>query len=567
VGAILAAPPSRRLEVSPPKSSSDADARVLRISRSGRTIPAMAIGTLVSRITGLARLLVLAYVLGVSSLANAFNLANNTPNIIHDLVLGGVLSATFIPVFVHHLGQRSEAEASKSISSVLSLSALLLLVTTVAFVIAAPAIVDLYLIGSHGAVSPAERSVAVELLRYFAPQLACYGMIGLATTVLNSTGRFTLPTFVPIANNLIAIAVLASFAVVDHTRNLASLQHHGGLLLLLGIGTTLGVAVQALCLLPAMLRAGIIVRPVFSLKDAAVREVLQLSRWTLGVVVTNQIAVFVVQALAIRLANGALSAYTYAFIFFQLPFGTIAVSVMSAVTPDLARHFSQSNIPALRRRYAKGLRQMLAVIIPASVIELVLATPLITLLLRHGATTRAGAALTAAVLVLLALGLPSYCTYLLSVRAFQAMRDTRTTFWLYLAENGANVLLAILLVGPLGVRGLALALSLAYTLGAIGALSVLRRRLSGLGGHLVLPALARAIALSALMAVAIAVVETVAGSSEGVGLAVRVGAALVAGLAVYGAGALVATQLRIGRPRGAGSDRGIAGDRSENRQE
>ena len=248
---------------------------------------------------------------------------------------------------------------------------------------------------------------------------------------------------------------------------MGDVQSHSGLLTLLGIGTTLGVAVQAAALVPSMARAGIRLRFVWRPADPAVRTIMSLSGWTFGFVLANQLAVFVVLALEFHLGPGNVSAYTYAFQFFQFPFGVVAVSVINVASPDLARAFAAGELEVMGRRVGRAARQTLALVLPATVGYLILARPIIDLLLRHHAETGAAAATTAEVLVMFALGLPAFCVFLLTTRAFQAMQDTRTAFVLYVLENGTNILVAILLYHPLGVRGLALSYSVAYTVGAL----------------------------------------------------------------------------------------------------
>ena len=274
----------------------------------------MAGGTLLSRVTGLLRLLVAAYALGGNRLSDAFNLANNTPNIVHDLVLGGVLSATFVPQFVDRLTTRPEAEATESISAVVSAASILLVAATAIFVLISPYVIDLYSVGARGADIALERHIATELLRIFAFQLLGYGAISLMTAVLNTVRRFVLVAYVPLINNLVAIAVLFEFAsIAGHHPSLATLQHDQGLLWLLGIGTTAGVLIQALLLVPAVVRSGLRLRFVWRPHDPAIRQILSLSSWTFGFVVANQVALFVVLAIAVHLGESRVTDYTYAF--------------------------------------------------------------------------------------------------------------------------------------------------------------------------------------------------------------------------------------------------------------
>ncbi len=495
----------------------------------------VAAGTLVSRITGLLRILVAIYALGYSTLSDSFNLANNTPNIVHDLVLGGVLTATFVPVFVSRLATRSEQEAVESISAVLTLAACLLLTATVVFFLASPLIIDLYTTGSHGPGIVAERQVATYLLRLFSPQLLAYGAISLMTAVLNTARRFSAPAFTPILNNIVAIVILLAFVAAGHTHSLAAVQHDHRLLLLLGIGTTLGVVIQAAALVPSLLSCGLRIRPRWRPSDSAVREIVKLAGWTFGFVIANQLAVFVVSAIAVNIGTASLTAYTYASIFFQLPFGIVAVSVMTTMAPVLASRFTRGDTAGFAEQFGLGLRRTMAGVIPAVVGYLLLAQPAISLISFGAGSAHhlSGAHLTATMLEILALGLPGFCTYLLAILAFQAMRDTRTPFFLYLLENGLNILLAFGFRSALGAKGLALSLTVAYTLSAVAALIVLRNRIGGLGGFSVGRYVSRTVLCSLIMAFVVALVLAGVGSGHGLGLLVRVFASVLAGIIAY----------------------------------
>jgi putative peptidoglycan lipid II flippase len=508
----------------------------------GRPTAYMAAGTLVSRASGQARLLVAAYALGNNSLSDAFNLANNTPNIIHDLVLGGVLSATFIPQFVSRLARHSRQDAEESISAVITASIALLAVATVLFLLLAPLIIDLYSLGTHGPGVAAEKAVATDLLRLFSLQLFAYGAISLMTSVLNAVRRFVLVMFVPIVNNIVAIAVLLEFAsVVHHHPSLASVQQDRGVLLWLGLGTTAGVVLQAVALAPALRQSDLKLRWLWRPRDDAIREILGLSGWTFGFVLANQAAVFVITAIAYALGSGILTEYTYAYQFFQLPYGIIAVSVMSAVVPELALRHSTDDLPEMARQFGLGLRRMMAGILPATAGFLLLAGPIIALFAQHGAFTASGARHVAVSLAFFSTGLPGFSVYLLCIAAFQSMRDTRTAFFLYILENCLNVILAFPLAHIGGIGGLTLSFSIAYTVAAIAALFVLRRRMGSLGGRAVGRYIGRSAFLSLVMGVVVAFVSVAAGSSSSfLGLLVRVVSGVVAGALTYGLAAALA---------------------------
>jgi putative peptidoglycan lipid II flippase len=507
-----------------------------RTGLAGATL-GMAVGTTISRATGVGRLIALNIALGTSGTADAYNLANTTPNIITDIVIGGVLSATFVPVFVDRLTTRRRKEAWRAISAVTTATVVVLIVASVAFWFLTPAIIDLYTVGNHNHVHSQQR-VAVGLLRWFVPQLACYGAIALFTALLNARRKFAAPMFVPIANNLAVIAALLWFHVLVPHPSLTSVSDQQGHLVLLGLGTTLGVVIQALLLIPSLKRADLHLRVRWEPGHEAIRTIVRLAGWTFALVIANQVALVVILALADPI-HGAVSAYTYAYTFFQLPYGVVAVSVMSAVTPSLSARWALGDVAAFRRRMAFGLRGMLAIIIPSAVGMLILAHPLIDLVLAHGSETIGGANSIGGALAMFSLGLPGFCTFLYMTRVLQSMQDTRTAFVLYLAENIITIAIAFTLVGPLGLRGLALSVSIAYSAASIMALVVVRRRLGGVGGGALTRPLKRTTAATVMMAMVTVLAVNISNSTSGAGLMLRVGLAVVVGGCTYVAVAAV----------------------------
>ncbi len=494
----------------------------------------MGIGTALSRITGVARIFALAVALGGGPVAGVYNLANTTPNIVHDLVLGGVLAATFVPVFTDRLTTRRPEEAWRAISAVITLSVAFLLVATVVFWLLAPDIVSIYTVANHSPGVHAQQQVATSLLRWFVPQLTFYGLLSLCTALMNTRGSFLAPMFVAIANNVVVVVVMLWFhAVVPHP-SLASITDHRSQLLLLGLGTTLGVAVQAALVIPAFRRTDLHLRFHWEPGHEAVRTVLRLAGWTFGLVVANQLALVVVLALADGEAfPGSVAAYTYAYTFFQLPFGVVAVSIMSAVTPGLAARWAVGDIDGFRRRLVSGLTRMLAIIVPATVGMLVLSHPGIDLILAHGDESLVDAHTTGATLALFTLGLPGFCIFLYLARALQAMQDTRTAFLLYVVENGTNIVAALALSGPLGVRGLALSVAIAYTVAAAVAITVVGRRVGSLGGPTLTGPLRRVAAASAVMGLVALLAVNVTAAPRGFGLLLRILLAMATGAAAF----------------------------------
>jgi putative peptidoglycan lipid II flippase len=255
----------------------------------------VAVGTALSRLTGMVRLAAMAYALGFDRLADSYNLANTTPNIVYELLLGGVLSATLVPIFVEHR-EKGDDEATSAVVSVVALALILL---TGIGIIVAPAVVHLYTLRLSDATAAAQQKVATDLLRMFMPQMLFYGITAIATALLNARRHFAAPAVTPVFNNLLVTAI---FLALPHlTRGpltLEAVRHDPGTMLLLGLGTTAGIAAMALPLLPALRRAGIRLRPVFDFRHPAVRKVVRLSGWTAGYVAVNQIALWLVLVLA-----------------------------------------------------------------------------------------------------------------------------------------------------------------------------------------------------------------------------------------------------------------------------
>jgi putative peptidoglycan lipid II flippase len=462
-----------------------------------RSSAGVALGTALSRITGLARLAALAYALGFTRLTDAYNLANTTPHIVYELLLGGVLSATLVPVFVGHR-DRNDEDAT---SAVVTAAMVALIALTAVGILAAPAIVRLYTLRLEGAAAAAQQEVATDLLRLFMPQMLFFGLVALTSAMLNAHRRFAAPAFVPILNNVLVTAVFLILPqVAGGTPTLETVRHDRGLLLLLGLGTTAGTAVMALALLPALRRAGIALRLVASWRHPAVRKVLRMSGWTAGYVASNQLALWFVLVLA-NAHQGGVSAYQGAFVFFQLPHGLVAVSLMTTLSPDLASAAGRGDTGAFQERFALGLRLMSLAILPAAAGYLVLARPIVSFLLERGALSSGSAGLTASCLAYFSLGLLPFSLYLYALRGFYARHDTRTPFVLNAFENGLNIVFALALQPWLGVEGLALSYSLAYGVAAVVALSTLRRRAGGgLGGDGVGSTVARTAVAAVVMA-------------------------------------------------------------------
>ena len=444
-----------------------------------RSSAIVALGTAASRVTGFARVAAVAYALGVTTVAGVYSYANETPNIVYELLLGGVLTATLVPFFVRQF----ETHDDEGTSAVFTGALVVLAVITVLGVLLAPVIVDLYTLRVQGADRADQQELATAFLRLFMPQIFFYGLTALATGVLNARRRYAAAAFAPVLNNVVVVAVFLTLArVADDPISVERMLGDSTLVLLLGLGTTAGVVVMALVLVPAMRAAGVHLRFVFDLRNRAVVHLVRLSGWSAGYVVANQLALWVVLVLANGVDGGAF-AYLSAYAFFQLPHGLFAVSIMTTLTPEMASAAASGDAAALRARLSFGLRIVAVVVLPASAVLVGLARPLVVALLQRGAFDTADATVVAHTLALFAVGILPFSMYLLTLRAFYAQQDTRTPFLVNCVENAANIALAFPLFAWLEIPGLALAFSGAYVVGVILALAVARIRLAGIDGR------------------------------------------------------------------------------------
>jgi len=527
--------------VTPLETSRRAGGRVPRNMALAGIAGVAAIGTLVSRLTGMVRTLETAWALGANGVSDAYNLANTTPNIIYDLLLGGLLAGLLIPVFVQALNtpdaEGGEEAGWHAVSAICTSIFAVLLVVTALFWLATPVIIRLYTSGSHGAQVGAERKLATSLLYLFVPQLAFYCLAAVAIAILNARRRYAAPMFTPILNNIVVIGVLIAYAALIGADTPAAVRGDHGAVLLLGVGTTAGVAVMALALLPFLRHAGVHLRPVWEPFHPAVRQLLRLSGWMFGVVVANQLAYLVIILLSNH-RTGDYSAYSYAYLFMLLPHGVWAVAVMSPMEAEVARAWQRHDRIKARAQLVESMWVMLVIVVPAAIGMAVLARPAIQIVLEHGNLGAAGARATSDALILMALGLPTFSLYLLLMRAYQGIQDTRSMFYIYLVENALNVVLALALYHRFGIRGLAAALSLAYLGGSVVALTHLsRRRFNGLGGTRLATGIGLVFVGAALAGGAAWVVSSglahLPGGHRQLGVAVRVIAGAGVGLVVY----------------------------------
>lgn len=432
----------------------------------------VAAGTLASRITGLIRIVVFAAVIGQTALADAFDIGNNAPNVIYELLIGGALTATLVPLFSAHRA-RNDREAT---AAVMGTGFVVLIVITALAVAAAPLVFRLYALSPAGDVE-SFTSVGVALTRVFLLQIFFYGVNAFVSGVLNAHDRFFAAAWAPVAANLFAIAALLAIAWWPGlpTPSLDTARQGSAMFWWLSLGPTLGIAAMASWVLWAGMRHGLVPRPRFAPRHTAVGALMRMSGWAVGYIAANQVALVVIKNLA-QPGTGRLDAYAKAMTIFQLPHGLLAVTIATTTAPMLARAAADGDSSAFNARFHAAARQTMVLTLLPSIMLVALAEPVVRALLGWGAFDSDAVAATARALSGLSVGLVGFSLYLFALRGFYSHGDTRTPFFINLFENALHVALAVLLAPRFDVLGLGLSFAFAYLISAVVALRVLRQR-------------------------------------------------------------------------------------------
>jgi len=490
----------------------------------------VAVGTLLSRITGLFRFVALATVLGGTAVSDAYILANESPNIVYELLVGGVLSATLVPLFTSFDTDDDDESRNVVITTAISL----ILVVTIIAVAAAPLIFGLFSRRIADGVDPDTfRSVGTTLARIFLVQILFYGLTGLANAYLNSKRRFFAAAWSPILPNIIIIVTLLSIpAAASGEYVLTDVLTDTRLRLTLGLGATLGIGAMAATLIPAAWNAGLRPKFVWNLKHPAVKKLLSLSFWTLGFVASNIVALVVIRNLTEPGSSGS-TAYFAAFVFFMLPHGLLGVSIATTFQPEMARAVSEKNRARFIDAASLGIRMTALLTIPAGVGLFVLRRPIIGAALQYRNYSAEDALLASRTLAGLALGLGAFSIYFFVLRAFYAHQDTKTAFKVNLVENLINIVIGVALVGTYGVLGLGASFAVAYVIAALLALKILSYKVSGFSVRPILISLFRMIVAAALMGESVWFIVRDIGGNAGGGAFLRIVVGAVVGVVVY----------------------------------
>lgn len=446
-----------------------------------RAAAVMASGTVVSRVSGLLRLVLQTAALGSGLLASTYNIANTAPNSIYLLLGGGAVNSMLVPTLVRARQRDHDggvAHEQRLVTMVLSLLA----VTTVLAMLFAPAIVRVYLADTPR--NHAAFQLTVTFARFLLPQILWYGVFTVFGQVLNARGRFGALAWTPALNNLILIAVFGGYLYAAHGASSV-----GGLspaqVRLLGIGSTLGVAVQALTLVPYLRHAGFRWRARFDWRRTGLRSTVRSAHWTLLYVLANQVAIAVAAhyatAVDLRLPGAGVgyTAYSYAQMIWLLPHAVVTVSLATALLPRLSGAAARKRFDDIGNDIRHGLRLTTLAVVPVAFCFLALGPQIAVVLLLHGRFTLVEAHAMGHMLQGYALGLIPFSAQYLLLRPFYAFDDARTPFVVTACVNGLDVVLVVLcyhlLPTTLAVIGMAVCYGLSYWFGAFLAAGRLRR--------------------------------------------------------------------------------------------
>jgi putative peptidoglycan lipid II flippase len=431
----------------------------------------MAVGTLLSRLTGVIRDVVLVAAIGTAIFSDAYSVANSIPNIIYILVAGGAINSVFIPTLVRRM-KEDDDDGKEFADRLLTLVGSILLVLVVASMVLAPLIIRLY---TTSAWNSANLHVATVFAYWCLPQIFFYGVYTLVSQILNARNIFILPMFAPIANNVIVIVTAGVFMSLTQATPTAD-NITSGQLTLLGAGTTLGVIVQALLLLPALHKAGYHFRPRFDFRGAGLSKTGDMALWTIGFVAVNQVSFLIISNLttyanALAQDNGAtavgFTSYQKGQLMMMLPHAIITVSLITSLLPRLSRHAHDGDVEAFGRQLTDTIRLIAAFIIPSAALFVIMGPTLGILLYGHGATSQQQGSAVGLLSSMFALGLPAFSIFYALLRSYYARENTKTPFLINLVFNALHIgigsALFYLFNGTFRVASLALAYAIAYT--------------------------------------------------------------------------------------------------------
>ena len=451
----------------------------------------MASGTMVSRILGLVRTALLAFVLGNGTRqVEAFNFANTLPTSLYLLLAGGTLNNVLVPQIVRAV-THDEDGGKAFIDRIITGFLILLGALTVIVTVATPLIVSIYISPLWRTEQMAAHWQSMLLMSYICmPQLFFYGVFFLLGQVLNAREKFGPMMWAPLTNNLVSIIVFGAYLWIWGSQGaLTGQPFTEAQAWLLALGSTIGIVVQTLVLLPFLKRAGVSYRPRFDLKGTGLGRTFHVAKWMVGYVALTSLAQIVVTRLASAAAPSAGGAgagagwtvYQNAYLIWILPHSLLTVSLATAMLPSASRFAVAGDRVGVAAETSRALRLATTFLVPAAVGLAVLAEPITRLIFGNGSGVD-DYIFIAWALIAFAIGLIPFTVQYLYLRAYYAMDNTRTPFLLQIWISVANAALAIAFVVPWDDPGtiaarLALSYSASYFLGAFLTHRSLRKRL------------------------------------------------------------------------------------------
>ncbi|MCS5735383.1 murein biosynthesis integral membrane protein MurJ [Herbiconiux daphne] len=457
----------------------------------GRSSALLASGTIVSRVMGFVRTIILAQTIGVvgSASADAFAVANQLPNNIYAIIAGGTLSAVLVPQIVRAM---LHSDGGKGyINKLLTITMVILGGTTLAATLLAPVLVTI----SAAAMNGEQRALAIAFAYWCLPQIFFYGLYTVLGEVLNAKNVFGPFTWAPALNNAISIIGLVVFMVLfgadpDGERQVADWTPDK-IAVLAGF-TTLAVVAQALVLFLSWRRVGIRYRPDFAWRGVGLGSAGKLAGWTFGMLLVTQAAGLVETNVAV-LASGndsSVAAIQNAWLIFMLPHSLVTVSIVTAYFTKMSGHANRGETPQLRADVSAAIRTTSLFMVLAMFLLMVVAYPFTSLFNR----SFFGTSSMGDVLIAFLIGLIPFTVLFVLQRVFYSLSDTRTPFFLQVLQASIFTVLALgcaFLPDEWIAVGLALALSFATGIQTLVAAVIIRRRLGGTGGAAVLRSFGR----------------------------------------------------------------------------
>ncbi|TDO67379.1 putative peptidoglycan lipid II flippase [Kribbella sp. VKM Ac-2571] len=476
--------------------------------RTLRSAAVMAAGTVLSRLLGFIRIALLAAAIGTALRGDIFTAANTIPNSLYILLAGGVFNTVLVPQLVRAIKNHDDGGQDFT-NRILTFGFVVLAVVTVACVLLAPAIAELYLPKElHDPSRVTEKANMIMFVRLCLPQIFFYGAFVLVGQVLNARRRFGPMMWAPIANNIVACASIVVFLLIYRVGDNPPTYSHGEELLL-GLGHTVGIAVQLLVLLPYLKASGHTYKPKFGLRGTGLGHTARLGTWTVLFVAVNQVTLVVVTQLAIAGsassdpgAKAGLFAYSTAMLIILVPHGIVTVSLATAALPQMSALAADGDTAEVGRMSARSIRQTLAIVVPAAAAMIAFAYPIVTIIAGYG-SGKNNLTLMSYTLMTLALGIVPFTVQYFQLRTFYAFEDTRTPFFLQCVIAATNIAAAVIGVrvlldqAHLRFSGVVLggAYALAYLVAVLISRPVLRRRVPRVpGAGIGLPLLAMVIA-------------------------------------------------------------------------